>query len=396
MCYSLILIFCKWGVVMKKLWFKISILTFLLILVGCNNILLLNTTEDESYLLDPEFSIQVDERDGFRVSHSRNFYITPYTHGYIATALLEYMNDFLPYRLAFSDNELRAAEWIVATLHEMGFDDSQIAVQQFYLDAKTSSWWGNHDIMVGMFHSSLEEDTAQLIETSQNIILTLPGLSEKTIVIGAHYDSVDNAGISDNASGTVLLLETAYHMSYIEHYYTLQFVFFGAEEVGLVGSFYFTDNMTDSEIENLVFMINADVIIDGPELVFSAGYIENLPDTRMNILFEGALSSQNAITKRINEIADELNDEATTNLISKPRGILLPSDHLAFVEFGIPVVVFYSTHEIRYPELFFGDVLHSKNDNLDFIMENHSGRVQQALFEFGIFLETILSRRITE
>jgi len=328
---------------------------------------------------------------GSSSSRSREFDVATGDHGYLGVQWIEHMNDYLPNRLAFSDRELESAEWIVETLLEMGFTEDQVEMQTFGLHIMTSSWWGAASWGVDSFEERGYYEGLERLDYSQNVILTIPGRSEETIIIGAHYDGVNNPGISDNAGGTVLLLENAYRMRDVDHYYTLQYIFFGAEEIGLIGAFHFVDRMTEEEIDNLIMMINADVIMDGPNLVYAVGYIEELPFFPDDILFEPIDISQNSTSEQVKEIANQLNTRHGTELISKPHAIITPTDQLAFIQFGVPVLVFYGTHPVEYPETFDGDVLHSERDCLDFIMENHPGRVEQALYEFGLFLEEILS-----
>ena len=330
-------------------------------------------------------------------------------HGYLGMQWILHINDYLPNRLPFSDRELESAEWIRQTLLEMGFDENQVEVQTFSYYDETSSWWcadtssrlmRTYELLG--YYAGLER-----LVYSQNIILTIPGYSAKTIIIGAHYDSVGNPGISDNAGGIALLLENAYRMRDIDHYYTLQYVFFGAEEIGLIGAFYFTDQMSQDEIDNLVLMINADVLMDGPELIYAVAYFDELPLFPNNLLNAGYVLSHgitplhNSLTSEIDQIASRVNRQYNTELISLPHGIRLASDQLAFLQFGIPVLVFYGSHPVDHPELapdealitdiFIGDVLHSERDCLDFIMENHPGRIERALNQFGVFLEEIVS-----
>jgi len=318
----------------------------------------------------------------------RDFDVAEGEHGYIGVYVLEQMQDQFPYRLAFSDRELEAAEWIQTTLLQMGFEAGQIEIQSFDIDTPTSSWWGEAIWMVEMYESMGDYDEVERIDTSQNVILTIPGRSEQTIVIGAHYDGVGNPGISDNASGVALLLESAYRMQDIDHYYTLQYVFFGAEEVGLIGSFYFVDNLSQEEMDRLVLMINADVIMDGPDLVYAIGYVEG---DSMEAIWDRVVVTESELTRHVDQLANELNDNYQTELIAKPHAVGLPSDHLAFVQFDIPVMTFYATHPVTYPEFFSGDVLHTPDDDLDFIMENFPGRAERALYSFGRFLEAVLS-----
>lgn len=375
---------------MKKYSFML-VLLFLSMLTACGIIgsePVLESNENETPLVP--IVVENEAREiTFDVQTARDFNVTPADHGYIGVALIEQLNDEFPNRLAFSNRELETAEWLVATLLEMGFDPAQIQTQTFHIDTPTSSWWGRPQWMIDMYAEMGYYDGLTRIDSSQNVILTLPGRSDETIIMGAHYDGVGNPGVSDNASGTVLLLENAYRMQHVDHYYTLQYVFFGAEEVGLVGSFYFADQMTDEAIENLVLMINADVIMDGPDLIYAIGYLDDVSDLSIEILWESPDISQNATSTAIKSLAEGLNEHHGTGLISLPHALLLPSDQLAFLSFGRPVMVFYATHPVVYPETFIGDVLHTPDDNLDFIMENHPGRIERALLEFGLFLEAV-------
>ena len=337
-------------------------------------------------------------------SEPREFDVSAGEHGYLAVKWIEHMNDYLPNRIAFSNREKETAEWIVQTLLDMGFDESQIKMQTFNYSDETLSWWGDTQVMVEWFERLGYYDGLERLDDSQNVILTIPGQSEETIIIGAHYDGVGYPGISDNASGTVLLLENAYRMRDIDQYYTLQYVFFGAEEVGLIGAFHFVDHMSQEETDNLILMINADVIMDGPDLIYAAGFIEKMPSSEADILdflWDEPVISQNTLTEQIDEVANRLSEEGLAELISLPRGVTMPSDQLAFLEFGTPVMVFYSSHPLDDPESvsdavltdenFIGDVLHTERDCLDFIIENHPRRIERALNEFGIFLEEVVS-----
>jgi len=112
---------------------------------------------------------------------------------------------------------------------------------------------------------------------SDNIIGYLNNDAPYTIVIGAHYDhlgtgliggSKDSLGVGkihngadDNASGVAGLLELARHYATndIKEPFNFLFIGFGAEELGLVGSKYFTENPT-IPLESIHWMLNMDMI----------------------------------------------------------------------------------------------------------------------------------------
>ncbi|MGL4913724.1 MAG: M20/M25/M40 family metallo-hydrolase [Romboutsia sp.] len=94
----------------------------------------------------------------------------------------------------------------------------------------------------------------------------------QTIVIGAHFDSVSCPGANDNASGTATILEVAKLLSQPQIksklQYNVRFVAFGAEEIGLIGSKEYVDQLVKSgEAENIAGMINLDMVGTGDKLV---------------------------------------------------------------------------------------------------------------------------------
>lgn len=100
--------------------------------------------------------------------------------------------------------------------------------------------------------------------TSQNVIGSLKAdrgnKSNGTIVIGAHMDCVDTPGANDNASGVATMLEVARVLSKEKLAYNIEFAAFGAEEIGLVGSYQYIDSLNEKEFKDIVAMINMDMV----------------------------------------------------------------------------------------------------------------------------------------
>jgi hypothetical protein len=72
-----------------------------------------------------------------------------------------------------------------------------------------------------------------------NLVLTLPGKVKDKIVVGAHFDSWDlGQGAVDNGLGSTIIYNLACQMKKInpDNYYTVEFVWFTGEELGLIGS----------------------------------------------------------------------------------------------------------------------------------------------------------------
>ena len=72
-----------------------------------------------------------------------------------------------------------------------------------------------------------------------NLVLTIPGKVKDKIVVGAHFDSWDlGQGAVDNGLGSAIVFDMARLVKKINpnNYYTIDFVWFTGEELGLVGS----------------------------------------------------------------------------------------------------------------------------------------------------------------
>ncbi len=98
--------------------------------------------------------------------------------------------------------------------------------------------------------------TANIIATSRR------GDAGQAVVVGAHLDSVaEGPGINDNGSGSATILEIAIQMSRlkIEPERQVRFIFFGAEEQGLLGSTHYVEQLGD-DIGNVYANLNFDML----------------------------------------------------------------------------------------------------------------------------------------
>jgi hypothetical protein len=98
-----------------------------------------------------------------------------------------------------------------------------------------------------------------------NIIAETAGheRDDETVVIGAHLDSVPaGPGINDNGSGSASILEMAIQFAAlgIKPKRTTQFAWWGAEEVGLLGSRNYVANLSSTEASNTSAMLNFDML----------------------------------------------------------------------------------------------------------------------------------------
>jgi putative aminopeptidase FrvX len=103
-----------------------------------------------------------------------------------------------------------------------------------------------------------------------NVICVLPGLGDRVILVGAHFDRVHGSdGVADNWSGASLLpsLYAAVKIEPRQHSYV--FIGFTAEEEGLVGSRFYARRMTPEQVAATDAMINMDTLGLAPTEVWS-------------------------------------------------------------------------------------------------------------------------------
>lgn len=94
-----------------------------------------------------------------------------------------------------------------------------------------------------------------------NVICLLPGRSATRIVVGAHYDKVDiGDGAADNWSGAALLPSLYQSLSGREREHSFEFIAFGAEEDGLLGSRAHVKALDAAARSQTLAMVNLDTL----------------------------------------------------------------------------------------------------------------------------------------
>jgi Zn-dependent M28 family amino/carboxypeptidase len=79
------------------------------------------------------------------------------------------------------------------------------------------------------------------------------------VVVDAHLDAIYGAGMLDNASGSVTILDIAQKMKKVTPRNKLRFIWFGGEELGLLGSEFYINNLSPSELGRIGYDLDADV-----------------------------------------------------------------------------------------------------------------------------------------
>jgi hypothetical protein len=127
--------------------------------------------------------------------------------------------------------------------------------------------------------------------TSHNVIITKPGTSDLTIVIGAHMDCHGvSPGGNDNGSGSAAILELARALKDVDLVPTVVLVLFGQEEpLGdgnadhhHYGSRRYASTMTAEQKVDLAAMISLDMI--GVGGTFNIHYMERGPRSLVNMM----------------------------------------------------------------------------------------------------------------
>ena len=98
--------------------------------------------------------------------------------------------------------------------------------------------------------------------TTNVIAQTTGGDAENTVMVGAHLDSVpEGPGINDNGSGSATVLEMAIQLAALdaEPRNRVRFAFWGAEEIGLIGSSHYVEGLGEGEIDDISAYLNLDM-----------------------------------------------------------------------------------------------------------------------------------------
>ena len=94
---------------------------------------------------------------------------------------------------------------------------------------------------------------------TKNLVVTKKGTSDQIIVVGAHYDKVDDGcGAIDNWTGIVTIAHLYATLSRVPTTKTFKFIAFDREEQGLIGSDVFVHDIPKADRASYCAMINLD------------------------------------------------------------------------------------------------------------------------------------------
>lgn len=111
--------------------------------------------------------------------------------------------------------------------------------------------------------TTLRVDAKVSIVKARNVITqTKTGSPQNVVMAGAHLDSVkEGPGINDNGSGVAAILETALQMGPsppIQN--AVRFGFWGAEELGLIGSQKYVQSLDENALKDIALYLNFDML----------------------------------------------------------------------------------------------------------------------------------------
>ena len=85
------------------------------------------------------------------------------------------------------------------------------------------------------------------------------GDPNSVLVVDAHLDAIFGAGMLDNASGSATILDVAQMMRKAKPLHKLRFIWFGGEELGLLGSSFYVNNLSPTDLGHVFYDLDSDV-----------------------------------------------------------------------------------------------------------------------------------------
>ncbi len=187
--------------------------------------------------------------------------------------------------------------------------------------------------------------TVSETRTTWNVIAeTASGRDDNVVVVGAHLDSVAaGPGINDNGTGSSTILEVALQMEKVKPRNTVRFIWFGAEELGLLGSEYYVSQLTQDQIDDIALNLNFDMI-------GSPNFVRFVYDGDNSAFPVGPTASEGPPGSGYIEkvFVDYF---ASRGLASEPTAFDGRSDYGPFIDAGIPAGgLFTGAEGIKTPE----------------------------------------------
>lgn len=293
-------------------------------------------------------------------------------YGDNAYSFMKQLQSNYPYRQVNSSNGMLsgAEEWLKAQIVTMGYEYMAQPFTMTSADGVTPCY-------------------------GENLIFSKQGASDRVIVVGAHYDCVEQTfGTDDNASGVGVLLELASIYSTKESPYTIRFILFSAEEPGCLGSQYYVDNLSQEERDRIACMINIDTIAAGDNMYLYGGTVDDSGSIVQDWAVYQAQSAADLLGIDMSFHPD-VNDSFPTPTKATA------SDQMPFANVGIPYIYCEASNWNGEPYTNFyqtsnsavngGTIMHkAEYDNLTFIENTFGTRAYEHLQAYAKLLDYLL------
>jgi len=226
------------------------------------------------------------------------------------------------------------------TANLQGFSDLGVKTTGSLANTDALNWLKAKYQSYGYSASQITEDPFSFVSqgntvNSKNLIITKTGTvyPNQYVIICGHYDTIVGPGVSDNGSGTSILLEAARILKDIPTEYSIKFIHFSGEEQGLLGSYHYADNVV---FQNGVRALNIKLVFNIDQV---GGKIGNTNNT---ITCERDLSGQSGNNAASNTITQQL---ATCTTLYSPLQTFISnaysSDYIPFEQKGDIITGFY-------------------------------------------------------
>ncbi|KGN33165.1 aminopeptidase Y [Knoellia sinensis KCTC 19936] len=179
----------------------------------------------------------------------------------------------------------------------------------------------------------LKTDTESEIRQTWNVFAeTKKGNDDNVVMAGAHLDGVvEGAGMNDNGSGSAALLEVAEQFAKVSPKNTTRFAWWGAEELGLLGSEHYVADLVENspaDLAKIGLYLNFD-------MVGSPNYVRFVYDGDNSRFPVGPNAAEGPAGSAA--IEDLFHDYfASQNLASEETAFSGRSDYGPFIAEGIP------------------------------------------------------------
>lgn len=297
----------------------------------------------------------------------------------IVSPAYEYMKAFVSYpdnKISDYQNRMaNRADYLTNVLEDMGYN-----VERQYFKYNNQ------------FNNNATEQACNLSVTKKTEKKT-----DKYVIIAANYDNAENLlpsiqnsdGATANGVGVGVALALADGLKNIKLDYNVKFVFYGASEIGLLGSRFYVDHMTETEKANLLLMINIWGIGAGDNTYL---YDDELHWEHYDYIYNVAKDNGIPLSKMPVDKKVILATESNIGLDYNHQALL--SDSTPFIAKRLPTISFFSgnyTAEGFVQSASYGSIMGTSNDTLAKFDEIFGSSGKQKMNDAVTLVEKLLT-----